>query len=177
MSRFLRNAINLPDSLSVSVKDSKLYISSLNQSQFLNIPDGIEVLINSQTNSLSIKNINALNALCGTFFKNAVNIINGVKFTHKRTLVISGVGFKVLLSESLLVLNLGLSHPILVEIPVYLNVSVMDNNIFVSGMNIVEVTSFCDYLRKLKKLDVYGGKGIRYFDEILNKKEKKSSKS
>jgi len=105
-------------------------------------------------------------------------LIYGVRFGFKKQLVIEGVGYKASLNNSHSVLNLklGYSHLITVKIP--LNIKVLcpkPSLIVISGICKQDVNNFAARIRKLRLPEPYKGKGIKYFDEIVIKKEGKRS--
>lgn len=115
------------------------------------------------------------NALWGTYSSHLKNMVEGVNKPFEKKLIIEGVGFKVELSGSELVLSLGFSHKINVEVPKDLNVTVEKNNITVSGIDKEKVGQFTANIRALKKPEPYKGKGIRYDDEIVKRKQGKKT--
>jgi large subunit ribosomal protein L6 len=70
-------------------------------------------------------------------------------------------------------LKVGFSHPVEVEIPSELQVEVEKNNIKISGIDKEKVGQFAADIRKIKKPEPYKGKGIRYSDEVVIRKEGK----
>ena len=86
-----------------------------------------------------------------------------------------GVGFKSQVNGNKLVLALGFSHPVEIEIPVGLEVKAEKNNITMFGVDKELVGSFAAKVRDLKKPEPYKGKGFRYHDEIIRRKQGKKS--
>jgi len=115
------------------------------------------------------------NALWGTYASHLKNMVDGVNKPFEKKLIVEGVGFKVELSNEDLVLSLGFSHKINVKIPKDLNVTVEKNIITVSGINKELVGQFTASIRALKKPEPYKGKGIRYENEIVRRKQGKKS--
>lgn len=102
------------------------------------------------------------------------NMVIGVTKGFEKKLEVSGVGFKVALQGSKLVLNLGFSHPIEYEAPAGVNVAVDKMNIIVSGINKQQVGQVAADIRKFKKPEPYKGKGIKYENEHIIRKAGKT---
>ena len=102
------------------------------------------------------------------------NAVKGLSSGWSKTLVMKGVGYKAKVQGQSLDLNLGYSHPILMDIPKGLEVKVVKNNITVSGIDKALVGQFCAKIRQLREPEPYLGKGIHYSDEIIRRKAGKS---
>lgn len=105
------------------------------------------------------------------------NLVDGVTKGFEKKLEVNGVGFKVAVVGTKLVLNLGFSHPVELEIPKGLSVSVDKNIITVAGANKQLVGQFAAEIRELRKPEPYKGKGIKYLDEIILRKAGKVVKA
>jgi len=102
-------------------------------------------------------------------------MIQGVNQAYEKKLVIEGVGYKSDISGENLVLTVGFSHPVNIEIPNGLNVSVEKNVISISGPDKEMVGQFAASVRSVKKPEPYKGKGIRYDDEVVRRKQGKKA--
>jgi large subunit ribosomal protein L6 len=105
------------------------------------------------------------------------NIVEGVEKGFEKKLEVNGVGFKVATAGSKLTMSLGFSHPVEVEIPSDLQVSVEKNVITVAGADKQKVGQFAANVRALKKPEPYKGKGIKYIDETILRKAGKVVKA
>ncbi len=120
-------------------------------------------------------------ALWGTFASHISNMIAGVNKPFEKKLIVEGIGFKSEVKPASsgngeeLVMSLGFSHPVIVKIPEGLSVKAEKNVITVSGINKEGVGSFAAKVRSMKKPEPYKGKGIRYDDEIIRRKQGKKS--
>ncbi len=114
-------------------------------------------------------------ALWGTYSSHLSNMIDGVNKPFEKKLIIEGIGFKSEVKADTLVLNLGFSHQVKVAIPKGLKVTAEKNIVAVSGINKEEVGQFVATVRSLKKPEPYKGKGIRYSDEVIRRKQGKKS--
>lgn len=98
------------------------------------------------------------------------NIIQGVNEGYEKKLEIHGVGFKAAIEENKIVLNIGFSHQVKLEIPEGVTVVVEKMNIIVSGIDKAKVTGFAAKIKKTKPPEPYKGKGIRYEGEVVRRK-------
>lgn len=115
------------------------------------------------------------NALWGTYASHIVNMIDGVNKFFTKKLIIEGIGYKAEVQGQKMTLNLGFSHPIIVEIPKSLTVAVEKGVVSISGVDKEVVGQFAAKIRALKKPEPYKGKGIRYDNEIIKRKQGKKS--
>lgn len=116
-----------------------------------------------------------LNALWGTYASHVKNMIVGVNEGYSKKLILEGVGFKSDVQGQTLNLALGFSHPVKVEIPQGLTVTAEKNNITVSGVDKELVGYFTSSVRAMKKPEPYKGKGFRYHDETIRRKQGKKA--
>ena len=114
-------------------------------------------------------------ALWGTYASHASNMIAGVATPFQKKLVIEGIGFKAEVKGEELVLNLGFSHQIKVKIPKGLKVVGEKGALNISGVDTELVGQFAAKVRALKKPEPYKGKGIRYDDEVIRRKQGKKT--
>lgn len=118
---------------------------------------------------------NESRALWGTYASHVSNMVSGVNKAFQKTLILEGVGFKSEVNGERITLALGFSHPVVVPIPLGLKVSAEKNNITVSGPDKEAVGQFAARLRALKKPEPYKGKGMRYSNEVIRRKQGKKS--
>ena len=109
-------------------------------------------------------------ALWGLFRALVQNLVLGVTAGFEKKLEVNGVGFKVALQGTKLVMALGFSHPVEVEVPKDISVTVEKNLITISGADKQRVGQFAAEIRELKKPEPYKGKGIKYIDEVILRK-------
>jgi large subunit ribosomal protein L6 len=102
------------------------------------------------------------------------NMVTGVSEGFKRTLIITGVGYKADVQGKMLVMSLGYSNDIYVGVPDDLSVTADGSKLTVSGIDKQRVGEFAAQVRKLRKPEPYKGKGIRYEDEHIRRKVGKS---
>jgi len=113
--------------------------------------------------------------LWGTYSSHISNMVAGVNTPYQKKLIVEGVGFKANVQGETLVLELGFSHDIKVAIPKGLTVTAEKNEITVTGIDKEMVGKFTADIRARKKPEPYKGKGIRYHDEVVRRKQGKKS--
>ncbi len=109
-------------------------------------------------------------ALWGLFRALIQNLMDGVTKGFEKKLEVIGVGFKVAMQGTKIVMALGFSHPVEVEIPKGITVVVDKNTIIITGADKQRVGQFAAEIRELKKPEPYKGKGIKYIDEVVIRK-------
>ncbi|MFH1402481.1 MAG: 50S ribosomal protein L6 [Patescibacteria group bacterium] len=114
-------------------------------------------------------------ALWGTFASHISNMIKGVNTLYGKRLILEGVGFKSEVKGDKLVLSLGFSHQVEIAIPKELSVAVEKNNIIVKGIDKELVGQWAATVRAKKKAEPYKGKGFRYHDEVVRRKQGKKN--
>jgi large subunit ribosomal protein L6 len=114
-------------------------------------------------------------ALWGTYASHLKNMIAGVNKLYEKKLIIEGIGFKADVRGKDLVLAVGFSHPVSIPIPVDLKVTTEKNTITISGIDTEKVSQFAAIIRVTKKPEPYLGKGIRYADEVIRRKQGKKA--
>ncbi len=104
------------------------------------------------------------------------NMVKGVTEGYSKSLTINGVGYKVAVNGNKITLNIGLSHPVYVEIPNGITVTLPNaNEIKVEGIDKTFVGQFAADIKAIKPVEPYHGYGIRYTDEVVHLKEIKKS--
>ena len=176
MSRIGKKLITLPEKTEISIVDGFIVVKGPLGEIKRTLHPNIEIEINEKEVTVHPKKENLeTRALWGTFASHITNMIQGVNKAFERKLVLEGIGFKSEVKGNKIVFALGFSHPVEVEIPEGLKVTAEKNLISVSGINKDEVGSFTAMLRALKKPEPYKGKGMRYEDEVIKRKQGKKS--
>lgn len=120
-----------------------------------------------------LKRNRALHGLTRTLI---ANMIEGVTNGYAKVLEINGVGYRAQKQGKKLVLSLGYSHPVEMEDPEGLSTAVDGNKITVSGIDKAAVGQFAAEIRDKRRPEPYKGKGIKYIDEVIRRKEGKTGK-
>lgn len=103
------------------------------------------------------------------------NMVQGVTQGYEKKLEIEGTGYRATVDKNILHLSLGFSHPIQLLIPIGLTCLVEKSVIGISGADKEAVGSFAAAIRKLRPVEPYKGKGVRYQGEVVRRKEGKKA--
>jgi large subunit ribosomal protein L6 len=175
-SRLAKKPIPVPPKVEVtagngmlSVKGSKATLSrSVHSSINIEVtPEGVVITPNNGTR--------LAHALTGTFAAHVKAMMQGVETPFKKVLVLNGVGYKVELRGTDLVFSVGFSHQVTLKIPQGITVTVVKNVITVEGSDKQQVGQFAAEIRAVKKPEPYLGKGIKYEDEVIRRKQGKKA--
>ena len=176
MSRIGKKPIKIPEKVEVIKEGETVKVKGPLGELCRIFKKDIEVDIKDSLITLRPQKITKeISALWGTYASHLQNMIKGVTNRFTKKLIIEGIGFKAQAEETKLVLNVGLSHPVKVEITKGLKVIVEKNLIIISGIDKEKVGKFSAEVRALKKPEPYKGKGIRYEDEIIRRKAGKKA--
>jgi large subunit ribosomal protein L6 len=176
MSRIGKKLITLPEKTEITVSDSVVSVKGpLGElSRPLHPVIGVKVEGNTVTVERK-KETQESNALWGTYASHITNMVSGVNKPFEKKLVLEGIGYKSEVKGDKIVFALGFSHPVEVMIPAGLKVIAEKNNITISGSDKEMVGAFAAKIRALKKPEPYKGKGMRYHDEVIARKQGKKS--
>src|ERR1700716_2877113 len=102
------------------------------------------------------------------------NMVTGVTDGYPRRLEVNGVGYRAAVSAGNLVLQVGYSHPVLVPAPAGISFAVAANAITVSGADKELVGETAAQIRRVRPPEPYKGKGIKYAEEVIRRKDGKA---
>lgn len=176
MSRIGIKPITIPDGVTVDVtgnvvkvKGSKGEISmELHNAVNASVADGVITVKNNNNSKTS-------RAMWGTTKRLIENMVHGVSQGFEKKLELNGVGYRMALKGKQIDLALGFSHPVLVDIPEGLTVEIDKMLLTVTGVDKQAVGQFAAEIRALKPVEPYKGKGFKYSDEIVRRKEGKKA--
>ena len=175
MSRIGNRIITIPEGVTVSVDNNTVTVKGPKGELTQELLKDIEMKIDGNEITLERKDDSA-KAMHGTMNAILTNMIKGVKDGYEKELEIIGVGYRFNVQGKQLVINAGYSHPVKMEIPEGLTVTSSSNTeITVKGIDKVLVGEFAANIRKVRKPEPYKGKGIRYKDEHVRRKEGKKA--
>ena len=177
MSRIGNRVITIPENVTVSVDANIVKVSGPKGELSTEINKDITVNINGNELTLTRKDDSVKN-FHGTANANIRNMIIGVTEGYEKRLETIGVGYRFALKDGKLVVTAGYSHPVEVKITTELSLEVPSNTeLVVKGIDKCLVGEFSANVRKIRQPEPYKGKGIRYKDEVIRRKEgKKASK-
>lgn len=178
-SRIGQQIIIIPNQVTVSLNDSTLTVTGPKGTLVREFKiDLVAINISGSEITLTplVKNV-FTNSLWGTYASHVKNMILGVTEGYTKKLIIEGVGFKAALKGEVLELDIGFSHLVPVNIPVGVSVVVEKNIITITGYDKEKVGEFAARVRSHKKTEPYKGKGIRYENELVKRKQGKKTVS
>ena len=175
MSRVANNPIDLPDGVDASIVDGVVTVKGgkgeavLILNPFVVVDKGEEMLrVSAKSDS------RASNAMAGTTRALVNNMVLGVSRGWERKLQLQGVGYRAQSKGRVLNLQLGFSHPIDYELPDGVGVTTpSQTEIIVSGVDKQLVGQVSAEIRNFRPPEPYKGKGVRYVDERVRRKEAK----
>ncbi len=175
MSRIGNRVIMIPEGVTVDCKDGLVTVTGPKGTLSKEMPAGINLENKDNQITLTRDNEN-FKAMHGTINALIHNMITGVKDGYEKKLQIVGVGYRFNVQGQKLVISAGYSHPVEMMIPEGLTGSVKDNTeLTLTGIDKELIGEFAAQVRKVRKPEPYKGKGIRYADEHIRRKEGKKA--
>ena len=175
MSRIGNRKIEVPEGVIVKVENDIVTVTGPKGSLSQKMLKGIS--LEQEGNTITLTRVNdAAKAMHGTMNALLHNMILGVTKGYEKGLEIIGVGYRFNVAGNKLTINAGYSHPVVMNVPEGLTVEAPSNTeIVVKGIDKVLVGEFAANVRKVRKPEPYKGKGIRYKDEHIQRKEGKKA--
>ena len=172
MSRIGRRAIDLPSGVSVEQGAGEVRVSGPKGKLAAALPPSVVMEIGEGRIRFSRRDDRKPSrAFHGLARAMVANMVRGVTQGFVRELQIEGVGYRAEASGRKLTLSLGFSHPVVLEVPEGLAVSVEgQNRIKIEGIDREQVGQFASEIRELRPPEPYKGKGVRYADERIRRK-------
>lgn len=175
MSRVGSNAITIPADVTLSHEGGSVIVKGKNGE--LSAPLHSDVSLSIEDNVATLKparETRQSKALWGTMRATINNMVVGVSTGFTRNLQINGVGYRAAMQGNKLVLNLGFSHPVEMEIPAGLKVVVENNTtVAISGADKQLLGQFASEVRAKRPPEPFKGKGVKYAEEHIVRKEGK----
>ena len=177
MSRIGNRVIQIPANVTVTVDGNLVKVNGPKGELSTEVERHITVSVNGNELTVSRENDN-YKQFHGTANANIQNMIIGVTEGYTKGLETLGVGYRFALKGTELDVQAGFSHHVLVKIPEGITVEVPSNTeLVIKGIDKCKVGEFAANVRKIRQPEPYKGKGIRYKDEVVRRKEgKKASK-
>jgi large subunit ribosomal protein L6 len=178
MSRIGKLPITIPDSVNINYTDSKITVKGKFGSLENQIPDSIVVTEDNGKLNVKVKeqkkDSRELHGLYRTLIN---NMILGVSRQFNLTLILKGVGYRAAVQGKEIILNLGFSHPVKINIPNDITVEIVQNTtINLKSCDKEALGLFAANIRAWRLPEPYKGKGILYKDEKIIRKAGKSGK-
>jgi large subunit ribosomal protein L6 len=176
MSRLGKKPIVIPSGTDIKVEGLSIIVKGPQGTLTRKLPENIVISVKDGLLTTSPKSSGGnSSAMLGTWVSHVKNMIAGVNKLFEKKLLIEGVGYKADVKGNDIVLNVGFSHQVVLKIPEGLNVVSDKNGIKVAGIDIEKVGDFTAKVRAVKKPEPYKGKGLRYSDEVIRRKQGKKT--
>ena len=173
MSRVANNPVELPSGVEVKLEGNDLTVKGSKGSLALSLNEGIQVSQDDNVLSFTYGGDDS-KAMAGTTRALVNNMVKGVSEGWEKKLVLNGVGYRANVSGKKVNLTLGLSHPVEYELPEGISAETpSQTEIVVKGIDKQAVGQVAAELRSFRPPEPYKGKGVRYSDEHVRRKEAK----
>ncbi len=176
MSRIGQRGAAVPSGVSVTINDGTVTVQGPKGTLTMPIHDSVDVAVEDGTVMVTPRGTSSVaRAMWGTTTRLIANMMTGVSEGFRKTLELNGVGFRIAMKGKTLEMALGFSHPVIVDIPDDVTVTVDGMTITVEGVDKQRVGQFAAEIRALKPVEPYKGKGFRYAGEHVRRKEGKKA--
>ena len=173
MSRVAKSPVTLPKGVDVTIDGSNVSVKGAKGTMGMSIVEGISIELNdgvAQVNFAQDKD----RAMAGTTRALLNNIVVGVSAGWEKKLVLNGVGYRAKATGNVVNLTVGLSHPVDYELADGLSVETpTQTEVVIKGIDKQAVGQAAAEIRSFRPPEPYKGKGIRYADEVVRRKEAK----
>lgn len=178
MSRIGNKPINIPDNVTIDIKEKTIAVKGPLGEDSLDVLEGITLKVDDKVVTIGTENDEKqLVAYQGLFRSLINNMVVGTSQGFEKDLEIIGVGYRATQQGQDIQFQLGYSHNILFKAPAGIKLEVLDaTKIKVKGINKQQVGQVAANIRKLRPPEPYKGKGIRYKDEYIRRKAGKAGK-
>ena len=175
MSRVAKNPVKLPAGVEVKLTGQQLSVKGAKGTLELNVHSSVEVLQEAGELRFAARNGDQqTRAMAGTTRALVNNMVIGVSAGFERKLQLVGVGYKAQAKGQVLNLALGFSHPIDYELPEGVVAETPNQTeILIKGVDKQLVGQVAAEIRDFRRPELYKGKGVRYADEVVRRKEAK----
>ena len=174
MSRVAKNPITLPSGVEVKIAADAVSVKGKNGELTMPLPGDIQVKLEDNTVTIDADSIARKPALAGTMRALIGNMVTGVSDGFERKLTLVGVGYRAQAQGKTLNLSLGFSHPVNYPVPDGITIETpSQTEIVVKGANKQVVGQVAAEIRAFRPPEPYKGKGVRYADEYVIRKEAK----
>ncbi len=178
MSRIGRMPIAVPAGVTVDIAENNhVTVKGPKGTLERTLPSEMEIKLEGDvitvTRPNDLKKMKSLHGLTRTLVN---NMVVGVTDGYTKVLEVNGVGYKASKAGKTLTLNLGYSHPVVMEDPEGIESAVADNKITITGIDKEKVGQYAAEIRDKRRPEPYKGKGIKYADEVIRRKVGKTGK-
>ena len=175
MSRVGSSSIKIPDGVSITKESNKIIAKGKNGELSIDYHSSIDIKIDDNIINIStFKGNKQTKALWGTTRANLANVVKGVSEGFEIKLEINGVGYRAQVQGSKIILSLGYSHPVEMIIPSGIKVSSeKPTELLLFGADRQALGQFAANIRSKRPPEPFKGKGIKYSNEFIFRKEGK----
>jgi large subunit ribosomal protein L6 len=175
MSRVAKSPIHVPAKVEVALNGQSIAVKGPKGKLDIQLHDVVEAKLESNVITFAPRDgSKAANALAGTMRALVNNMVNGVAKGFEKKLELVGVGYRAQVQGKVLNLTLGFSHPVNFPIPEGITIETpSQTEIFVRGVDRQLVGEVAAKIRDYRPPEPYKGKGVKYSDEIIQRKEAK----
>ena len=173
MSRVANNPVELPKGVEIKMNDRDVTVKGGKGTLSLSLADGVQ--LNQDDNVLTFAyEGDKFKAMAGTTRALVNNMVKGVSEGWEKKLILNGVGYRAKASGKSVNLTLGLSHPVDYQLPEGVSAETpSQTEVVVKGIDKQAVGQAAAEIRSFRPPEPYKGKGIRYADEYVRRKEAK----
>lgn len=176
MSRLGKKIIEIPNGVTVEVATGSVKVKGSKGELSMPVHNSVTVEMTEDGVQVNKKhNAQIAQAMWGTTARLIENMITGVTEGYEKKLELNGVGYRMALKGKTIDLALGFSHPVIVDIPEGIVVSIEGQVMTISGIDKQQVGQFAANIRAYRPVEPYKGKGFRYTDEQVRRKEGKKA--
>ncbi len=176
MSRLGKQPVTPPSGVDITFVDGVMTVKGPKGTLTQVMKPEVDISMDGSVVTLTPANqTKAALSLWGTYASIVRNLIQGVTEGFEKKLEIEGVGYRAEASGQKLTVNVGFSHPVIVEVPEGITATVEKNVITIAGIDKHAVGQFAANVRKIKEPEPYKGKGIRYQGEYIIRKQGKKA--
>lgn len=178
MSRIGKLPIQIPSDVTILINNNDVTVKGKFGELEIIVPSELQIKQEAGTVVLEIvKQTKSSKSLHGLYRSLVNNMVVGVSSQFKITLELNGVGYRAAVQNNEIVLNLGYSHPVNMEIPKGISIAVTKNTkVVLTGCDKEALGLFASKIRQWRVPEPYKGKGIKYENEVILRKAGKSGK-
>ena len=179
MSRIGKQLIKIPAGINIDLNEKSIKVKGPKGEISRDIPSCLTIVRNEDSTLQISRDSDSITSreMHGLFRSLVSNMVIGSSKGFTKVLVLKGVGYKASMGGKALTLSLGFSHPVKIEAPEGIQISIENNTIIkISGVNKEKVGLIAQQIRSIRPPEPYKGKGVLYQGEVVQRKVGKSSK-
>jgi large subunit ribosomal protein L6 len=177
MSRLGKNPIQIPAGTQVKIENNFVMVKGPKGELKEKLHNLVKIEFDDKEIKLKIddKEDKKQKSLWGLYSRLVLSMVKGVNTLYEKSLEINGVGYKASITGNKIILNVGYSHPVNFVLPNGVNGQIKENIITLSSIDKQLLGETAARIREVRKPEPYKGKGIKYSDEVIKRKQGKTS--